>query len=159
MYVNFAPTLPSSRCGVSVRWACRLAYCVCPSSLFLPLSIILFLILLPPSPPPPLSLFLLFFLPSLSSPSSPLSSAFPSFLPSLLPRSRGPMDTEHFCSLVVGDAVEKAEEKLMQGWYPKVTSLFSGEEGVGRQLTHSTSFNGCVSTLLSNHVRRDGECV
>ena len=69
------------------------------------------------------------------------------------------MDLEHFCSLVVGDAVEKAEEKLMQGWYPKVTSLFSGEEGVGRQVTHSSSFNSCVSTLISNHVSRVGVCV
>ena len=69
------------------------------------------------------------------------------------------MDIEHFCSLVVGDAVEKAEEKLMQGWYPKVTSLFSGEEEVGGQVTHSSSFNSCVSTLISNHVSIEGEWV
>ena len=55
--------------------------------------------------------------------------------------------------------MEKAEEKLMQGWYPKVTSLFSGEEGVGGQVTHSSSFNSCVSTLISNHVSIEGECV
>ena len=53
-----------------------------------------------------------------TSPTSPLT---------LPPRSRGPMGIDRFCSLVVGDAVEKAEERLKQTWYPRVTSLFSGE--------------------------------
>ena len=78
-----------------------------------------------------------------TSPTSPLT---------LPPRSRGPMDVDHFCSLVVGDAVEKAEERLMQTWYPCVTSLFSGEGRVVGRVSHTCDFHDCVSTLISNHV-------
>jgi len=70
------------------------------------------------------------------------------------------MDIEHFSSLVVGDAVEKAEERLMQTWYPCVTSLFSGEGRVAGRVSHANGFHNCVSTLISNHVSANMcECV
>ena len=70
------------------------------------------------------------------------------------------MDIEHFSSLVVGDAVEKAEERLMQTWYPCVTSLFSGEGRVVGRVSHANGFHNCVSTLISNHVSASMcECV
>jgi len=70
------------------------------------------------------------------------------------------MDIEHFSSLVVGDAVEKAEERLMQTWYPCVTSLFSGEGRVAGRVSHANGFHNCVSTLISNHVSASTcECV
>ncbi len=71
-------------------------------------------------------------------------------------RDRGPVDVEHWKNNVALE-VEKAEERLINSWYPRVIALFSGEgkvvEGVRAQ--QQESFYECVTTLISNHVSTD----
>ena len=72
-------------------------------------------------------------------------------------RSRGYLDVEHYKNMLLM-AVEKAEERLMSGWYPKVIGLFSGESKmVGRlPASEAESFHDCVTTLLGNQVSSRG---
>lgn len=58
---------------------------------------------------------------------------------------------DHFRTLLVENACEKSEEKLMNAWFPLVTGLFSGDQAlvVGGQ---GSKFYECVSTLVANQV-------
>ena len=62
------------------------------------------------------------------------------------------MDVEHFKNIVLLDT-GKAEEKLMNSWYPKVIGLFSGEECISSSSSLSASFHECVATLIGNKIR------
>jgi len=66
-------------------------------------------------------------------------------------RGEGPVDVDHFRTLMVENAIEKNEEKLMNAWFPQVTSLFSGDTAlvVGPQ---KGRFFDCVTTLITNQV-------
>ncbi len=74
-------------------------------------------------------------------------------------RSAGPIDIEHFRSLLVENACEHAEEKLLSSWYPHVIALFSTPKPVGsaaglvRQGTAPSKYYECVDTLLGNQLR------
>ena len=75
-------------------------------------------------------------------------------------RSTGPIDIEHFRSLIVENACEHAEEKLLSTWYPHVIALFSGPKTTGssgaltkRPSTISSKYYDCVDTLLGNQLR------
>ena len=75
-------------------------------------------------------------------------------------RSAGPVDIEHFRSLLVENACEHAEEKLLSGWYPHVIALFSSPKKVGSSTSlpkHGTATSSkcyeCVDTLLGNQLR------
>ena len=67
-------------------------------------------------------------------------------------RSLGAVDTEHFRQLVVENAVEKAEERMMATWFTRVTQNFSGDTSLMGKIPNSqmASFFNCVSTLLTN---------
>ena len=47
-------------------------------------------------------------------------------------RSQGPMDIEHFHSLMVENSnyCEKAEDKLISSWFNQVMTLFSGDSSL-----------------------------
>lgn len=68
-------------------------------------------------------------------------------------RGRGPIEIEQFKNHASGTC-QKAEEKLMNAWFPLVTGLFSGEGALVEHLPaqRSVSFHRCVSTLISNQV-------
>ncbi len=75
-------------------------------------------------------------------------------------RSAGPIDIEHFRSLLVENACEHAEEKLLSSWYPHVIGLFSSPKSVGSASgitrhgsTASSKYYECVDTLLGNQLR------
>ena len=71
-------------------------------------------------------------------------------------RSGGPVEIDHYRTLLVENACEKAEEKLMSLWFPPVIGLFSGEknllEGTKMSNTQTNRFFNCVSTLIANQV-------
>ena len=71
-------------------------------------------------------------------------------------RSQGPVDIEHFRSLMVENCCEKAEEKLMSSWFNQVMALFSGENSLIadiKMLPNQTNrFYQCTSTLIANQV-------
>ena len=62
------------------------------------------------------------------------------------------MDVDHFKNIVLLDT-GKAEEKLMNSWYPKVIGLFSGEGCIVSSSSLSESFHECVATLIGNKIR------
>ena len=75
-------------------------------------------------------------------------------------RSAGPIDIEHFRSLLVENACEHAEEKLLSTWYPHVIALFSSPKGEAsnrglarKPTTTSSQVYSCVDTLLGNQLR------
>lgn len=65
------------------------------------------------------------------------------------------MDTEHFKTLLVENACERAEDKLLASWYPHVTELFSDNVTAYRlpQKNQMPMFYECVDTLLGNQLR------
>ena len=71
-------------------------------------------------------------------------------------RSTGPVDIEHFRSLMVENSCEKAEDKLMSSWFNQVMALFSGESSLITDIKLSPSqmnrFYECTSTLIANQV-------
>ena len=70
-------------------------------------------------------------------------------------RSKGACDIERYKSIVVLDA-EKAEEKLMASWFPKVITLFSENSKLVPEFPtkeRMDSFFECSSTLISNQVK------
>lgn len=73
----------------------------------------------------------------------------------ILHRSSGPVDVEHFRTLLVESACEHAEEKLVSSWYPRVTALFNDPVLMrsDRGFKAGTEFYECVDTLLSNQLR------
>ncbi len=69
----------------------------------------------------------------------------------ILCRADGPVDVDNFRTLLVENSCEKSEDRLMNGWFPKVTALFSGDKALvsGPQ---RPQFYGCLATLLTNQV-------
>lgn len=69
-------------------------------------------------------------------------------------RSKGACDIERYKSIVVLEA-EKAEEKLMASWYPKVITLFSENSKLLPELPKEAmdSFFECAYTLIGNQVK------
>lgn len=67
-------------------------------------------------------------------------------------RSKGPVD----CEALKNDLsiqIKKAEEKILNTWYPKVINLFTKKDALdGIKPEKLDSFYNCVSTLLSNQV-------
>jgi dynein heavy chain len=74
-------------------------------------------------------------------------------------RSKGPVDIEHFRTLLVENACEHAEEKLRSSWYPHVIAMFNDPNNVGSASLTGLSrparahFYSCVYTLLGNQLR------
>lgn len=69
-------------------------------------------------------------------------------------RSKGACDFERYKSIVVIEA-EKAEEKLMSSWYPKVITLFSDSKLLPKlPKDRMDSFFECSSTLVGNQVNK-----
>ena len=62
------------------------------------------------------------------------------------------MDIEHFRNIVLLDT-GKADEKLMNSWYPKVIALFSGESAMVDSTRLSDSYYDSVATLIGNKMR------
>lgn len=98
-------------------------------------------------------LFFSFFLPQSLL---PFISLLYSFLSSLSPLSRlkCPMELENFRNMLLVD-VQHADERLMNSWYSKVISLFSGDEKMvgNKQQEQSEAFYESVSTLIGNQIR------
>ncbi len=69
-------------------------------------------------------------------------------------RQKGPVDVEHWKNNVAME-VEKAEERLLNGWHRQVIALFSGEGNLAKGVRpgQQEGFHECVSTLISNQVR------
>ena len=72
-------------------------------------------------------------------------------------RSNGAIDTEHFRTLIVENACERAEEKLLSSWFPRVTALFTDPNGVIAKhkppRSQSARFYECVDALIGNQLR------
>ncbi|XP_029097539.1 dynein heavy chain 12, axonemal isoform X7 [Monodon monoceros] len=68
-------------------------------------------------------------------------------------RGKGPID----CGSLKNDVsiqARKAEEKIMNTWYPKVISLFTKKESLeGIKPEKLDAFYNCVSTLMSNQLK------
>ncbi|XP_019508320.1 PREDICTED: dynein heavy chain 12, axonemal [Hipposideros armiger] len=68
-------------------------------------------------------------------------------------RAKGPMD----CESLINDLsiqIRKAEEKIMNTWYPKVINLFIKKEALeGIKPEKLDAFYNCVSTLMSNQLK------
>jgi len=62
---------------------------------------------------------------------------------------------DHFRSLLVENACERAEEKLVASWFPRVTALFSGDNSKAPSpfKTRNTHFYKCVDKLIENQLR------
>uniref|UniRef100_A0A8D0W0J1 Dynein axonemal heavy chain 12 n=1 Tax=Sus scrofa TaxID=9823 RepID=A0A8D0W0J1_PIG len=68
-------------------------------------------------------------------------------------RSKGPIDCESMKNDLSIQA-RKAEEKIMNTWYPKVISLFTKKEALeGIKPETLDAFYNCVSTLISNQLK------
>ncbi|XP_062969917.1 dynein axonemal heavy chain 12 isoform X2 [Cynocephalus volans] len=68
-------------------------------------------------------------------------------------RAKGPIDCESLKSDLSIQA-RKAEEKIMNAWYPKVISLFTKKEALeGIKPEKLDAFYNCVSTLMSNQLK------
>uniref|UniRef100_A0A8C5VFT1 Dynein axonemal heavy chain 12 n=1 Tax=Microcebus murinus TaxID=30608 RepID=A0A8C5VFT1_MICMU len=68
-------------------------------------------------------------------------------------RAKGPIDCE---SLKTDLSIQarKAEEKIMNTWYPKVISIFTKKEALeGIKPEKLDAFYNCVSTLMSNQLK------
>ena len=64
------------------------------------------------------------------------------------------MELENFRNMILLD-VQHAEEKLMNSWYSKVISLFSGDDKLVRNKPQeqTETFYESVSTLIGNQIR------
>lgn len=64
------------------------------------------------------------------------------------------MELESFHNLVVMEC-QRAEERLMNNWYPGVIALFSKERcsDWNTPFSRSESFYECVATLVGNNLR------
>lgn len=72
----------------------------------------------------------------------------------LINRGKGPIDCESLRNDLSIQA-RKAEEKIMNTWYPKVINLFTKKEALeGIKPEKLDAFYNCVSTLMSNQVNR-----
>jgi dynein heavy chain len=70
----------------------------------------------------------------------------------LLNRAKGPIDCESLKNDLSIQAT-KAEEKIMNTWYPKVISVFTKKDALeGIKADKLDAFYSCVSTLMSNQV-------
>nr|XP_023475994.1 dynein heavy chain 12, axonemal isoform X11 [Equus caballus] len=68
-------------------------------------------------------------------------------------RAKGPIDCEALKTDLSLQA-KKAEEKIMNTWYPKVISLFTKKEALeGIKPEKLDAFYNCVSTLMSNQLK------
>uniref|UniRef100_A0A8C9ANY2 Dynein axonemal heavy chain 12 n=1 Tax=Prolemur simus TaxID=1328070 RepID=A0A8C9ANY2_PROSS len=68
-------------------------------------------------------------------------------------RAKGPIDCESLRTDLSIQA-RKAEEKLMNTWYPKVISIFTKKEALeGIKPEKVDAFYNCVSTLMSNQLK------
>ena len=65
------------------------------------------------------------------------------------------MDVDHFRSLLVENACERAEEKLLASWFPRVTAMFSGANSKAPSpfKARNTHFYKCVDVLIENQLR------
>ncbi len=70
-------------------------------------------------------------------------------------RNDGPVDVERFRSLLVENACEKAEERLLSSWFPRVTAMFSGDSSKAPSpfKARNTRFYKCVDVLIENQLR------
>ncbi len=66
-------------------------------------------------------------------------------------RSGGPVDVDHFRTLLVENSCEKSEDRLMTGWFPQVTAMFTGDKALVSGPARSHLYE-CVSTLIANQV-------
>lgn len=74
------------------------------------------------------------------------------YFPLSICRARGPIDCEALRNDLSIQA-KKAEEKIMNTWYPKVINLFTRKEALeGVKPEKTDSFYNCVSILMSNQV-------
>ena len=64
------------------------------------------------------------------------------------------MELENFQNFVVVEC-QRAEERLMNSWYPGVIALFSSESRSKWSNPHlrTESFYECVATLIGNNIR------
>ena len=64
------------------------------------------------------------------------------------------MELENFRNMILLD-VQHAEEKLMNSWYSKVISLFSGDDKLvhNKPQEQTETFYESVSTLIGNQIR------
>ncbi|XP_076985037.1 dynein axonemal heavy chain 12 isoform X7 [Tamandua tetradactyla] len=68
-------------------------------------------------------------------------------------RAKGPIDCESLKNDLSIQA-KKAEEKIMNTWYPKVISLFTKKDALeGIKPEKLDAFYNCVSTLMSNQLK------
>uniref|UniRef100_A0A671G5X3 Dynein axonemal heavy chain 12 n=1 Tax=Rhinolophus ferrumequinum TaxID=59479 RepID=A0A671G5X3_RHIFE len=68
-------------------------------------------------------------------------------------RAKGPMDCESLKN-DLSIQIRKAEEKIMNTWYPKVINLFIKKEALeGIKHEKLDAFYNCVSTLMSNQLK------
>ncbi|XP_006862182.1 PREDICTED: dynein heavy chain 12, axonemal [Chrysochloris asiatica] len=68
-------------------------------------------------------------------------------------RAKGPIDCESMKN-DLSIQTKKAEEKIMNTWYPKVISLFTKKEALeGIHPDKVDAFYSCVSTLMSNQLK------
>ncbi|KAM6176988.1 dynein axonemal heavy chain 12 [Erethizon dorsatum] len=68
-------------------------------------------------------------------------------------RAKGPIDCETLRNDLSIQA-KKAEEKIMNTWYPKVINLFTKKEALeGIKSEKLDAFYNCVSTLMSNQIK------
>ncbi len=61
------------------------------------------------------------------------------------------MDVDHFRTLLVENSCEKNEDRLMTGWFPQVTAMFTGDKALVSGPSRSRLYE-CVSTLIANQV-------
>ncbi|XP_023571557.1 dynein heavy chain 12, axonemal isoform X6 [Octodon degus] len=68
-------------------------------------------------------------------------------------RAKGPIDCETLKNDLTIQA-KKAEEKIMNTWYPRVINLFTKKEALeGIKPEKLDAFYSCVSTLMSNQIK------
>ena len=62
---------------------------------------------------------------------------------------------DHFRSLLVENACERAEEKLVASWFPRVTAMFSGDNSKAPSpfKARNTHFYKSVDVLIENQLR------
>ena len=74
-------------------------------------------------------------------------------------RSHGPVDIEHFRSLMVenSNCCEKAEDKLMSSWFNQVMTFFLGQQQSHCRLETPTKPNEQVLVYINTH-HKPGQC-
>ena len=66
-------------------------------------------------------------------------------------RLNGSVDCDLLRNNVILDC-EKAEEKLMNTWFPEIANVFYDKKSLGR-ISNPASFYACVDTLVSNQLK------